>query len=234
MQVQSKQYNVRNQRAFTLVELLTVIAIIAVLAALLIPGLRTAIERARTAKCQSNLRQLATAIQMYVEDHDGRMPLLAIHGWSVQYRQFEFFREYIPINSDVYQCPSATHGPEGNSGRSFNGVYGARYCITENDQDICTDYKIADNATGIEGRPPDFGAGIAGHPVWTFKDHTWIVAAIDIEWTPVDGRLRHGDGFNVAFLAGHVMWFSDEDLSGSDPHGNTPWYRWGLDPTLAR
>ena len=59
---------------FTLVELLVVIAIVAVLASLLFSVFSGAKERARRTACQSNLKQLALAMQQYVQDNDGVYP----------------------------------------------------------------------------------------------------------------------------------------------------------------
>lgn len=55
---------------FTLLELLLVIAIIAILAAILFPAFAQAREKARQTQCVSNLRQLAAAWQLYAEDYD--------------------------------------------------------------------------------------------------------------------------------------------------------------------
>jgi prepilin-type N-terminal cleavage/methylation domain-containing protein/prepilin-type processing-associated H-X9-DG protein len=60
-------------RGFTLVELLVVIAVIAILAALLLPVLSNAKEQARSVNCRSNLRQLQLCWQMYADDFAGTL-----------------------------------------------------------------------------------------------------------------------------------------------------------------
>jgi prepilin-type N-terminal cleavage/methylation domain-containing protein len=60
--------------AFTLIELLTVIAIISILAALLLPSLASAKERARRTTCTSNLRQFLLTITLYADDNLDRVP----------------------------------------------------------------------------------------------------------------------------------------------------------------
>ncbi len=63
-------------RAFTLVELLVAIAIIAILAAAASPLIAPTIERGRSAKCVSNLRKIGAAVQQYVADNDYRFPAI--------------------------------------------------------------------------------------------------------------------------------------------------------------
>lgn len=65
------------RRGFTLLELLTVIAIISVLVAILLPSLSGARGRSRITQCQANLRELSAATLRYVSRHDDMFPVAA-------------------------------------------------------------------------------------------------------------------------------------------------------------
>ncbi len=62
------------RRAFTLVELLVVLGVLAVLAGVLLPVFARALAHARTTTCTANLRQLGAAFTLYAQDHDERLP----------------------------------------------------------------------------------------------------------------------------------------------------------------
>ena len=94
-----------SRRAFTLVELLTVIAIIALLAAILFPAFSRARENARRASCTSNLRQIGMGMIQYTADYDGYQPATQVNGvgWAVL---------IIPYtkSGQIFVCPSTTRG----------------------------------------------------------------------------------------------------------------------------
>jgi len=63
----------KGKKAFTLVELLVVIAVIALLLSILIPALRLAKEQAMRAKCSSNIRQQLIGLIIFADEHNGRL-----------------------------------------------------------------------------------------------------------------------------------------------------------------
>jgi len=62
--------------AFTLLELLVVMAIIGVLASLLLPALSRSKESARAVACMSNLRQIGVGLQLYIQENNNHLPVM--------------------------------------------------------------------------------------------------------------------------------------------------------------
>ena len=75
----------RRTGSFTLIELLIVIAIIAILASLLLPALGTAREKARQSACSSILKQIGYAVRMYMDDNREWLPRIRDGGNPEKY-----------------------------------------------------------------------------------------------------------------------------------------------------
>ena len=119
-------------KAFTLIDLLVVIAIIAILAAILFPVFARARENARRSSCQSNLKQIGLGLMQYVQDYDGTFPFQLDHnandfGETTQINSNEtWINKVQPYTRSfqVFTCPSATpvtssNAPTANSSASY-------------------------------------------------------------------------------------------------------------------
>ncbi|MGE5609245.1 MAG: type II secretion system protein [Bacillota bacterium] len=96
--------------AFTLVELLVVISVIALLVAIILPSLKAARRAARTVYCANNLRQLATALLCYASENNNRFPpSTGAINWCDSRYLGRYISVTVPIGVDlggpVFSCP---------------------------------------------------------------------------------------------------------------------------------
>ena len=92
--------------AFTLVELLVVMAIMGVLAGLMIPVLGSARASARDTQCLGNLRNIGTAMMMYIGVYNDHIPPCGGQGSDTFY--LPWYYSLLPYNDDwgIYECPA--------------------------------------------------------------------------------------------------------------------------------
>jgi len=91
------------RRGFTLMEVMVVVSIICILAAILFPVFARAREKARQCRCQSNLQQIGLALGMYARDHAGHLP-------PNQDDLTPLLGRYL-LQEEVLHCPSRTADP---------------------------------------------------------------------------------------------------------------------------
>jgi prepilin-type N-terminal cleavage/methylation domain-containing protein len=149
-------------RGFTLIEMLVVIAIIAILVAITLPGFGNSRETARTLRCRSNVRQLLVGTHLYAHDYKGQIwdtaqtsqdPIWYITppGGQVPYGLGLIF-QYSGTDDFVAECPkNARRGsPLLYSGAQlWNNSWGPpRNAFNHPGRDYITDYTILDETRG--------------------------------------------------------------------------------------
>jgi len=207
----------RSRRAFTLVELLVVISIIAVLIALLLPAVQAARAAARRTQCANNMRQIGLATLRFADDHGGDFPGIW-HERDVAESWIFTLAPYIERVDAIRLCPEDASRLEGASGRRTSYAWNG-YLREPTDVDLIVYPDIADDFVSqlddLLATHDTITAFEAGNTVEGTLDHvdswTWFSEAYPTakeRWEQVQRDVaveRHGGaGANYLYADGHV------------------------------
>lgn len=173
-------------QGFTLIELLVVIAIIVILIGLAFPALSPAMQRARSATCMSNLRQIGAAVGLYVGDREGFLPpVKTADNASPAHHWCQFLAPYLGVSQGVAQAinPLPRGWPAGS--------------------------KLADNWW----KPFERGNPIWGCPEWKGRDTSWNIppvgpVSVSSPGYGMNRKLKHPDNTSTMFSQ-EVLSFSE-------------------------
>ena len=247
------------KKTFTLIELLVVIAIIAILAAMLLPALSKARNKARSANCQSNLKQIGLAAIMYADDNkDFILPAAstanadnaplgvlwvylaapyigATYPEGTSITNFAYFDAH-PEFGKMFQCPSM---PKGTIGEQPCG-----YAIESAYSNGATNYW--NSLPGVEARLKTYassGWGQSLSMLWLVGDNSaglttaTVPSAATVNTWIYKGRnpgrftdgSRHDGKGNIVTLAGNVMVIKPADRV-TEPYNATNAKSYGFTP----
>lgn len=221
------------RRAFTLIEILIVLTIIGILAAILFPVFSNAREAARRTTCASNLKQIGQGIAMYVQDNNRFYPVVDSYSLSAQQNcsmWVERIYKYVGAPG-VFECPDAE-----------NGEYRTGCPATEAMVGSPTGGKRWDGSYDLNTPGIGFTIDWQGNPTFNYTDYRPLhearytrpsstILALDGDGYVVspgtqqplfegtEGLLKYGvnphhnEGCNVVFVDGHVKWLSMDALA---------------------
>ena len=203
-----------HKQAFTLVELLAVIAIIGVLAAVLIPAIGAVRAKANQAECVQNLRTWHTALTLYAQEHKGQIPWKS---WASVGAGANYYSPYMGAKKHVgsdgtaidsqrffRSCPAASGFGSGAVDYLFT-----RPSPTPNQQ--FTRINLAENPAKLLLMMDAHGTGLsnaASNP--SILDSHVKPTCLGTENTPP----RHSGNANALFADGHVESYTWDQIDG--------------------
>jgi prepilin-type processing-associated H-X9-DG protein/prepilin-type N-terminal cleavage/methylation domain-containing protein len=201
---------------FTLIELLLVIAVIAILASLLLPALKRAKDQASRIKCSGNQKQITVANNMYIDDNNGRFPKYCTVWFTylIPYIAPECKSEYEYRISHkekmLFHCPNATT-EDSWTGNSYYYSYGRNEHMSSDEPLVSYPTWFVQKITRVS---------------YPSNAMTLLDAAFPNIYDPTKNlSFRHSTGINICFVDGHCDYSKYSYVIDNYPKTNNKfWY----------
>ncbi|HEX4412621.1 MAG TPA: type II secretion system protein [Lacipirellulaceae bacterium] len=199
-------------KAFTLVELLVVIAVIGILVAMLLPAVQAARAAARAANCKSNLRQIGLAFLQYCDLHKGEFPHFVDDKSLIAQSWIDTIRPYAESNDGIKACPEDRFAQRRLNAQASSYVI-SDYISEPGDNCIHNLNKLAATSKTMivfEASDPKYDEGDhIQDDAKNFYDHVhatdWFHSGITQQLIEHDIKLdRHLTASNYLYADGHV------------------------------
>ncbi len=212
----------RVRAAFTLIEILVVLAVIGILAAILFPVFSSARESARTTTCASNLHQISLGFQLYLDNSNRRYPAVNLSKDRFNCSWADMMVPYTR-SEKIFNCPSdPTDDTEFRSAEcpgdsslieaaKFNGSYGLNTLPIAKIQGTPENRVRRPSSTLLvtDFDPTLYNVILPGPNTGEPRAYG-TPADIATMGIPVPGW--HREGANVLFVDGHVKWMNIEEM----------------------
>lgn len=230
----------RNGRGFTLVELLVVVAVIALLMGLLLPALGRARQSAIDLQCVNNLRSLGVAYQLYNNDNEkpyfldiSRRPNPNGPFIKERWRAIPALKTYLEEDKQAFICPLAKGSlsvidPVTLEALEEGAIQPAKDLNADSKysyfDDYVNEYWVADYGYETQPGRPYNKSGVSGLPFNQVKHLDSVVLMADaVDWNP-----RHRGKINLLYVDLKIETLGSAEYTSRDRYGSAvPFYAWG-------
>ncbi len=219
------------QNAFTLIELLIVMAIISLLAAILFPAFSRVRETARRSSCQSNLKQIGLGILQYSQDYDERLPG-RVTGTGYEGRSWRRVIQPYVKSGQIFSCPSNPFNTKQPWDSMDSVMITAGVPLTE--PRFGESYVCNGNPTNIAGNPPMAFNGVAMAAVSDSARTILVAEGGDAPFS--EAATSFGTSFGSVMFKGHLQTanflFADGHVKALKPAATgSPVNMWNIEET---